>query len=186
MCQASTCGQVLALARVQVLHSRWTSPEPKNSQSTLGSRSPWPALVSALERVWSSCVALIAFAWTIWWHFFIIHWHPSKWYPRCGLSFDAFMIINEAHYKIFFLLLHIITYYGMIWFTTYVVPNQQEILTIQGMSWGMTLMTASITTITRMGETVGSKSWIDSNTSSEFALWNIWFPSMSTCISNAW
>ena len=81
-------------------------------------QSPALALVSALARVWSSCVALIAFAWTIWCQIFIIHWHPSKLYPRCGLSSDAFMIIKEAHYKIFFLLLHIITYYGMIWFTT--------------------------------------------------------------------
>jgi hypothetical protein len=48
------------------------------------------------------------------------------------------------------------------------------------------MLLESLATTARIGDTVGSKSWKHSNTTPEFAFWNIRFPSESVCISNAW
>ena len=66
-----------------------------------------------LQTYATRCVALIASCWTIRRQFFIIYWHPSKWYPRSGLRSDSLMIIKQAPCQNF-LLMHIITCYVML------------------------------------------------------------------------
>ena len=141
-----------------------------------------------LQTQSTSCMACKAFTRTIRRQFVIAYRHPCKGIhevacirtPSWKLRRHPVVLMHISTY--YYILLRIITYLKKADMYTHYCRYLQY----KGCLDTWPLWLASLATITKMGATVGSKSWKLSNTRPELASRNTRAPPLSVCLSNAW